>query len=281
MRGAMPRSAPGASRTHCVCVRARADRLVGTLRPEDLVCKASALEPAEVPVRLRMVADLEQRIRHELACALLVRAQPFAAGEERGLDVLLAQVVDDSAVVTGNLARLLAQVEGERDQLAAGRRVSRGGRRRSPARWAGTVRAASSGGGVSKWWSPFLMRLSPGTAASAAGAQQALTTDRSCAVRHRDACKRQDCERGGYGLVADVHDAISKPAAHIAPGPRTNQGSPSALETAACAFPGRRAALRRSPRWQSTPRPPRRARRCRASPDAGRARRWCAWRRAR
>src|SRR6202035_2364138 len=96
----------------------RADRLVGALRTEYLVCKAGAPEPAEVPVRFRMAADLEQRIRHELSCALLVRAQPFAAGEERGLDVLLAQVVDDSAVVACNLAWLLAQVERERDQLA-------------------------------------------------------------------------------------------------------------------------------------------------------------------
>src|SRR6185437_15420339 len=51
---------------------------------------------------------------------LLVRAHPLAAGEERRLDALAAQVVDDGAVVAGDLAQLLAQIEGEGDELSAG-----------------------------------------------------------------------------------------------------------------------------------------------------------------
>ena len=86
-----------------------------------------------------MVADLEQRVCHELACALLVRAQPFAAREERGLDVLLAQVVDDSAVVAGDLARLLAQIEGQARSACDRPEASPGGRRRSR----GTVSAGT------------------------------------------------------------------------------------------------------------------------------------------
>ena len=80
-----------------------------------------ALKQAQIAVRLGMVADLEQRIGHQLLGALLVRAHPLAAGEERRLDVLAAQIVDDGAVISGDLAGLLAQIEGQRDELAARR----------------------------------------------------------------------------------------------------------------------------------------------------------------
>ena len=67
-----------------------------------------------------VVGDLEQRIDHELLGAVPVREHPFSADEERRLDRVLAQEVDDVALVTGNFERLLAEIEGERDEFLAG-----------------------------------------------------------------------------------------------------------------------------------------------------------------
>jgi hypothetical protein len=100
--------------------QACAARLVGALRPEDLVGEALTLKAAQIAMGLGMVADLKQRIGDQLMRALLVRAQPFATGEKGGLDALLAQVVDDGPVVARDLSRLLAQIEGQGDELAIG-----------------------------------------------------------------------------------------------------------------------------------------------------------------
>ena len=69
-----------------------------------------------------MAADLEIRIRHQLLSALLVGLHPLAAGEEGGLDPLRAQQVDDAPVIARDISVGLAKVEGERDQLFAGRK---------------------------------------------------------------------------------------------------------------------------------------------------------------
>ena len=67
-----------------------------------------------------MAADLEIRIGHQLLGALLVGLHPFAAGEERGLDPLRAQKIDDAPVIAGDIAVRLAEIESERDELLAG-----------------------------------------------------------------------------------------------------------------------------------------------------------------
>ena len=122
-RGATLCIAAGRADAHCDFGEPRADGLVGPLRPDDLVVQARAIEQPKIAVRLGMIADLEQRIGHQLLGALLVRAHPLAAGEEGRLDALAAQRVDDGAVVAGDLARLLAQIERQRYELAPRRQL--------------------------------------------------------------------------------------------------------------------------------------------------------------
>ena len=68
-----------------------------------------------------MAADLEQRIGDQLLRALGMGLHPFAAGEECRLDALRAQEIDHAAVIPRHIAVLLAEIEGERDQLLVGR----------------------------------------------------------------------------------------------------------------------------------------------------------------
>jgi hypothetical protein len=42
---------------------------------------------------------------------------PFATGEERGLDALRPEKIDDAAVIARDVATGLAQIEGQRDEL--------------------------------------------------------------------------------------------------------------------------------------------------------------------
>lgn len=69
-----------------------------------------------------MAADLEQRIGDQLLGALGMRLHPFAAGEECRLDPLRAQEIDNAAVIAGHVPVLLAEIEGERDQLLVRRK---------------------------------------------------------------------------------------------------------------------------------------------------------------
>src|SRR5262245_64042250 len=64
-----------------------------------------------------VVCDFEQRIGHQLLRAFAVREHPLAAHEERGLDAVLAQKIDDAALIAGDFRWLLAKVEGEGDKL--------------------------------------------------------------------------------------------------------------------------------------------------------------------
>jgi hypothetical protein len=70
-----------------------------------------------------VIGDLEQGIGHQLLRPLAVREQPFAAGEEGRLDVIFAQVIDDAALIARDLVAGLAEVEGQRDELLAGRKL--------------------------------------------------------------------------------------------------------------------------------------------------------------
>ena len=70
-----------------------------------------------------MTADLEVWIGNQLLRALFMSLHPFAAGEKRGLHALGAEKVDDSAVIASDVAVGLAQIEGECDELLAGRKL--------------------------------------------------------------------------------------------------------------------------------------------------------------
>ena len=70
-----------------------------------------------------MTADLEQRIGDQLLRALGMGLHPFAAGEEGRLDALHAQKIDHAAVIPRHIAVLLAEIEGERDQLLSRRQL--------------------------------------------------------------------------------------------------------------------------------------------------------------
>ena len=70
-----------------------------------------------------MVADLEARVRHQLLGLVLMIAHPLAAREKGRPHALVAQAVDDAAVIAGHVVRLLAQVEGQRHRLVARRHL--------------------------------------------------------------------------------------------------------------------------------------------------------------
>ena len=55
--------------------------------------------------------------------ALCVRRHPFAAREQRGLNAVGAEVVDDGAVVAGDFAGEFAEVECQRDEFLARRQL--------------------------------------------------------------------------------------------------------------------------------------------------------------
>ena len=97
-----------------------AQDLILGLGPEDLVARLIPLEDAQVAVGPGVVADLKQRVGHELHGLLRVGAQPLAAGEEGRLDPGGAQGIDQLRVVAGPLVGLLAQVEGQGHQARLG-----------------------------------------------------------------------------------------------------------------------------------------------------------------
>ena len=95
-----------------------ADRLIGALGPLDLLLEVGTLQEAQIAVLPTVVGDFEQRIGDQLARSLVVAAKPFAADEQRRLDLVCAQIVDNGTVIAGDFARLLAKIEGQRDELA-------------------------------------------------------------------------------------------------------------------------------------------------------------------
>jgi hypothetical protein len=66
-----------------------------------------------------VVADLEERVGHQLHGPLGVAAQPFAPGEEGRRNVLPAQRVHHRGVVAGHVVGQFAQIEGQGDDLFA------------------------------------------------------------------------------------------------------------------------------------------------------------------
>ena len=95
--------------------------LIGELRILDLVDERLSRHYPQVPVFPSVVCDFEQRIGHQLLRALAMREHPLAAHEERGLDPVVAQKIDDAALIAGDFERLLAKIEGEGDELLVGR----------------------------------------------------------------------------------------------------------------------------------------------------------------
>src|SRR5215468_9314129 len=77
----------------------------------------------KVEMAQSMTADFEIGVGNQLLGALFVGLHPFAAGEERGLHALGAEKVDDPPVIAGDVAVGLAEIEGERDELLAGRKL--------------------------------------------------------------------------------------------------------------------------------------------------------------
>jgi hypothetical protein len=91
--------------------------LIGDLRILEFVDERLFRHHPQIPVSPSVVCHFEQRIGHELLRAPAVREHPLAAHEERGLDAVLAQKIDDAALVAGDFRRLLAKVEREGDKL--------------------------------------------------------------------------------------------------------------------------------------------------------------------
>src|SRR6187200_38420 len=77
----------------------------------------------QVEMAQSVAADLEVGVGDELLGAFAVCLHPFAAGEERGLHPLSAKKIDDAAVIARNVAAGLAKIEGQRDELHAGRKL--------------------------------------------------------------------------------------------------------------------------------------------------------------
>src|SRR5262249_32154618 len=77
----------------------------------------------EVDMAQSMASDLEFGVGNQLLGSLFVGLHPFATGEERRLHVLGAEKVDDAPVVAGDVAIGLAEIEGECDELLAGRKL--------------------------------------------------------------------------------------------------------------------------------------------------------------
>ena len=77
----------------------------------------------QVGMVVAVIGEQEAPVGGELFGALPVGQQPAAGGEEGRRHVLGAQVVDDGAVIAGDRAHRLAEIEGERDGLLAGRQV--------------------------------------------------------------------------------------------------------------------------------------------------------------
>ncbi len=64
-----------------------------------------------------VAADLEQGIGDQLRRALGMGLHPLAAGKEGRLHAFGAEQIDDAAVIARDIAALLAEIEGEGDQL--------------------------------------------------------------------------------------------------------------------------------------------------------------------
>ena len=70
-----------------------------------------------------VIAEKEQRVAHQLDRPLAMGRKPQAAGKQGRRHRLRPEVIDDRAVVAGNNAGRLAEVEGEGDRLVTGRDV--------------------------------------------------------------------------------------------------------------------------------------------------------------
>ena len=74
-------------------------------------------------MRLGVIADLEQWIRHQLLDTGAMRNDPFSSGEERGFHTLLPQIIEDAAIVAGDFAALFAEIERQCDDFLAFRKI--------------------------------------------------------------------------------------------------------------------------------------------------------------
>src|SRR5215813_3833558 len=87
--------------------------LIGDLRILDFVDERLSRHRSQVPMFPSVVCGFEQRIGHQLLRAFAVREHPLAAHEERGLDAVRAQKIDDATLIAGDFGRLLAKIECE------------------------------------------------------------------------------------------------------------------------------------------------------------------------
>ena len=90
------------------------------LGQQDLALHARRGGGMQVGMVEAVVGEQKAPIAGQLLGAGLVRHQPAAGGEEGRRHVLLARrIIDDGAVIAGDRAHGLAEVEGERDRLVA------------------------------------------------------------------------------------------------------------------------------------------------------------------
>ena len=105
-----------------LCSQVRAQFLIGELRRADLLRQRRLGDDAQIAMLPGMVADLEKRVGHQLLAAFGMGEKPFSAREERRLDVLRPQEIDDIALIAADFVALLAKIEGQRDELLRSRR---------------------------------------------------------------------------------------------------------------------------------------------------------------
>ena len=172
-------------------VLARAE--VSRLGQHDLIFQGVAAQPRHVEMAQAMVADLEVRIGNQLRGALFMRLHPFAAGEERGLDPLRAEEIDDAPVITRDVAVGLAEIEGEGDELFPGGKFDApdGAAQRlgPPAKYTGGALASAPRGRA--WYARGAPSARPGCrralAASSSGRAVPVRRPRPGVVRMRPA----------------------------------------------------------------------------------------------
>ena len=123
LRRLLVRERAGARSGALLCLEFRANVFISELRVLDLVDERLSVQLAKVAMLPTVVGDFELCVGHQLLGTIAVRQCPLSTHEECRPDPVLAEEVDDAALIASNLERLLAEIECERDELLARRQL--------------------------------------------------------------------------------------------------------------------------------------------------------------
>ena len=93
--------------------------LVRELRSLHFIGERRAVQQPKISMLPSVIGYFKEWIRHQLLRAITMRQHPFSTCKKSGLDPLLAEIIHNIALVAGNLIRLLAEIECQRDELYA------------------------------------------------------------------------------------------------------------------------------------------------------------------